>query len=66
VSSVGLVKALGGGWNVAQMTRETGDVAAPALPASGVQTGQGANKTAQPKTTETASASTPAQAATAP
>jgi NodT family efflux transporter outer membrane factor (OMF) lipoprotein len=35
VSSVGLVKALGGGWDVTQMNRETGDVAAPApLPAS--------------------------------
>jgi NodT family efflux transporter outer membrane factor (OMF) lipoprotein len=35
VSSVGLVKALGGGWDVAQMNRETGDVAAPGpLPAS--------------------------------
>jgi NodT family efflux transporter outer membrane factor (OMF) lipoprotein len=35
VSSVGLVKALGGGWDTAQMNRETGDVAAPAsLPAS--------------------------------
>ncbi|MFP3563757.1 efflux transporter outer membrane subunit [Paraburkholderia sp. SIMBA_030] len=35
VSSVGLVKALGGGWDVSQMNRETGDVAAPArLPAS--------------------------------
>jgi NodT family efflux transporter outer membrane factor (OMF) lipoprotein len=33
VSSVGLVKALGGGWDVSQMNRETGDVAAP-LPAS--------------------------------
>lgn len=32
-SSVGLVKALGGGWDVAQMDRETGTVAAPA-PAS--------------------------------
>ncbi|WP_206955503.1 efflux transporter outer membrane subunit [Trinickia acidisoli] len=30
VSSVGLVKALGGGWNVAQMNRENGDMAAPA------------------------------------
>ena len=30
VSSVGLVKALGGGWDVSQMARETGDVAAPA------------------------------------
>ncbi|MBB5427643.1 NodT family efflux transporter outer membrane factor (OMF) lipoprotein [Paraburkholderia sp. JPY158] len=35
VSSVGLVKALGGGWDASQMNRETGDVAAPApLPAS--------------------------------
>ncbi|TDY24800.1 NodT family efflux transporter outer membrane factor (OMF) lipoprotein [Paraburkholderia sp. BL6665CI2N2] len=35
VSSVGLVKALGGGWDVSQMNRETGDVAAPVpLPAS--------------------------------
>ncbi|MFM0059788.1 efflux transporter outer membrane subunit [Paraburkholderia phytofirmans] len=33
VSSVGLVKALGGGWDASQMNRETGDVAAPA-PAS--------------------------------
>jgi len=29
VSSVGLVKALGGGWDVAQMDRESGTVAAP-------------------------------------
>ncbi|AXE94060.1 efflux transporter outer membrane subunit [Paraburkholderia terricola] len=37
VSSVGLVKALGGGWDASQMNRETGDVAAPApLPASSV------------------------------
>ncbi|WP_126284968.1 efflux transporter outer membrane subunit [Burkholderia stagnalis] len=34
VSSVGLVKALGGGWDVSQMARETGSAAAPA-PASG-------------------------------
>ncbi|KWF33883.1 efflux transporter outer membrane subunit [Burkholderia pseudomultivorans] len=35
VSSVGLVKALGGGWNASDMTRETGEMAAPApLPAS--------------------------------
>ncbi|MEM5437931.1 efflux transporter outer membrane subunit [Paraburkholderia diazotrophica] len=33
VSSVGLVKALGGGWDASQMDRETGGVAAPA-PAS--------------------------------
>lgn len=30
VSSVGLVKALGGGWDASQMARETGDVEAPA------------------------------------
>jgi NodT family efflux transporter outer membrane factor (OMF) lipoprotein len=30
VSSVGLVKALGGGWDASQMDRETGTVAAPA------------------------------------
>ncbi|MDR5778026.1 efflux transporter outer membrane subunit [Caballeronia sp. LZ065] len=30
VSSVGLVKALGGGWDTAQMDHETGDVQAPA------------------------------------
>jgi len=30
VSSVGLVKALGGGWDVSQINRETGDAAAPA------------------------------------
>ncbi|KVT52340.1 RND transporter [Burkholderia ubonensis] len=38
VSSVGLVKALGGGWDVSQIARETGGVAAPApapAPASG-------------------------------
>ncbi|UXU87902.1 efflux transporter outer membrane subunit [Burkholderia sp. S-53] len=35
-SSVGLVKALGGGWDASDMTRETGDMAAPApVPASG-------------------------------
>ncbi|MEK7919442.1 TolC family protein [Burkholderia contaminans] len=35
-SSVGLVKALGGGWNVAEMARENGDMAAPApVPPSG-------------------------------
>jgi hypothetical protein len=33
-----LVKALGGGWDVAQMNRETGDVVAPApLPASSAE-----------------------------
>jgi NodT family efflux transporter outer membrane factor (OMF) lipoprotein len=37
VTSVGLVKALGGGWDASQMDRETGDVAAPSVgvPASG-------------------------------
>ncbi|MFM0016348.1 efflux transporter outer membrane subunit [Paraburkholderia sediminicola] len=30
VSSVGLVKALGGGWDTSQVNRETGDMAAPA------------------------------------
>ncbi|KWF35800.1 RND transporter [Burkholderia diffusa] len=34
VSSVGLVKALGGGWNASDMARETGDVAAPASSAA--------------------------------
>ncbi|EMN1930051.1 efflux transporter outer membrane subunit [Burkholderia ambifaria] len=34
VSSVGLVKALGGGWDASDMARETGDMAAP-VPASG-------------------------------
>ena len=29
VSSVGLVKALGGGWDVGQIDRETGTVEAP-------------------------------------
>jgi NodT family efflux transporter outer membrane factor (OMF) lipoprotein len=41
VSSVGLVKALGGGWDVSQMSRETGDMAAPApSPHPAAQTGQ--------------------------
>ncbi|MET3818145.1 NodT family efflux transporter outer membrane factor (OMF) lipoprotein [Burkholderia sp. PvR073] len=36
VSSVGLVKALGGGWDASDMARETGEMAAPApVPASG-------------------------------
>ncbi len=36
VASVGLVKALGGGWDASQMARETGGMQAPAgLPASG-------------------------------
>ncbi|MEA3115957.1 MAG: hypothetical protein QOG58_5756 [Caballeronia sp.] len=40
VSSVGLIKALGGGWDIAQMDQETGSAAAPEAaapaPASGV------------------------------
>ncbi|AVR09198.1 efflux transporter outer membrane subunit [Burkholderia thailandensis] len=32
VSSVGLVKALGGGWDVSQIARETGSMQAPAAP----------------------------------
>ncbi|WP_250522790.1 MULTISPECIES: efflux transporter outer membrane subunit [unclassified Caballeronia] len=38
VSSVGLVKALGGGWDVGQMDRETGAVQAPAPASSPAQT----------------------------
>lgn len=34
VSLVGLVKALGGGWDVAQMDQETGAIEAPAMAAS--------------------------------
>jgi len=63
VSSVGLVKALGGGWQVAQMDRETGDVKAPAAPApasgvaaqSGTQAGVAA-ATAREASRDTASA----------
>jgi NodT family efflux transporter outer membrane factor (OMF) lipoprotein len=44
VSSVGLVKALGGGWDASQMDRETGDVAAPA-PASNPTTATPVAKT---------------------
>jgi len=43
VSSAGLVKALGGGWDVAQMNREDGGVAAPApAPAEGASAPQAA------------------------
>lgn len=64
VSSVGLVKALGGGWSVAQMDRETGDMAAPApvpstLPASGAQ-GQGQSGAAAGKAEPSVSATTAA------
>ncbi|SAK42122.1 RND efflux system outer membrane lipoprotein [Caballeronia calidae] len=44
VSSVGLVKALGGGWDVAQMDRETGAVEAPAAAASAASATQTANR----------------------
>jgi NodT family efflux transporter outer membrane factor (OMF) lipoprotein len=44
VSSVGLVKALGGGWDVAQMNRETGGVEAPAAAASAASATQTANR----------------------
>ncbi|MDP9154222.1 MAG: efflux transporter outer membrane subunit [Pseudomonadota bacterium] len=37
VSSVGLIKALGGGWETAQMNEETGTAAAPAAAASSTQ-----------------------------
>ncbi|PXW29667.1 efflux transporter, outer membrane factor (OMF) lipoprotein, NodT family [Paraburkholderia caballeronis] len=69
VSSVGLVKALGGGWDASQMNRETGDVAAPA-PASGAQPGNGpANDdasagSAKQGTTETAAGQPATTAAT--
>ncbi|WP_233865993.1 efflux transporter outer membrane subunit [Paraburkholderia adhaesiva] len=60
VSSVGLVKALGGGWDVTQMGRETGDMAAPApLPRPGAQTGQsGAGATDKASTFATDAAAT--------
>jgi NodT family efflux transporter outer membrane factor (OMF) lipoprotein len=45
ISSVGLVKALGGGWSVARMDREQGDVAAPSARASSVS-GSGAQAAA--------------------
>ncbi|MGF6596375.1 NodT family efflux transporter outer membrane factor (OMF) lipoprotein [Paraburkholderia sp. GAS448] len=45
VSSVGLVKALGGGWDASQMDRETGDVAAPApIPQTVAQKSDSAQK----------------------
>ncbi|RQS63460.1 RND transporter [Burkholderia sp. Bp8963] len=47
VSSVGLVKALGGGWDASQMARETGSVAAPASGTSAVPAG-GATGTGAP------------------
>ncbi|MEX3945476.1 efflux transporter outer membrane subunit [Paraburkholderia sp. BR10937] len=51
VSSVGLVKALGGGWDASQMDRETGSVAAPAVAsaASGPAAATAATTAAQPQ-----------------
>ncbi|HEY1608535.1 MAG TPA: efflux transporter outer membrane subunit, partial [Paraburkholderia sp.] len=63
VSSVGLVKALGGGWDVTQMKRETGDVLAPA-PASGAQAEKGAASAGKNAIARTAASS--ASAASAP
>ncbi|RQH06144.1 efflux transporter outer membrane subunit [Paraburkholderia dinghuensis] len=68
VSSVGLVKALGGGWDVTQMGRETGDMAAPApLQRPGTQTGQsGAGATGKVSTfTSDAAATSSARAQSA-
>ncbi|NPT54523.1 efflux transporter outer membrane subunit [Paraburkholderia elongata] len=49
VSSVGLVKALGGGWEASQMNRETGGVAAPApLPAASATPVAQSGATSQP------------------
>ncbi|MDE1181354.1 efflux transporter outer membrane subunit [Paraburkholderia sp.] len=54
VSSVGLVKALGGGWDASQMDQETGSVAAPdaasaAMPASAVPVAKAAGAPQQPR-----------------
>ncbi|MBR8460696.1 efflux transporter outer membrane subunit [Burkholderia dolosa] len=47
-SSVGLVKALGGGWDVADIARETGGMAAPApVPASGAAAPAAAARSAE-------------------
>ncbi|MEK6291233.1 MAG: RND transporter, partial [Paraburkholderia tropica] len=65
VSSVGLVKALGGGWDATQMDRETGSVSAPAaVPASGAAAAASASASPQQTATEAATqgaASTRAQ-----
>jgi NodT family efflux transporter outer membrane factor (OMF) lipoprotein len=55
VSSVGLVKALGGGWNVSQMDRETGEMAAPAMPASGTSSSSSRETSGQGVASTTAS-----------
>ncbi|MDR3101357.1 MAG: efflux transporter outer membrane subunit [Paraburkholderia sp.] len=57
VSSVGLVKALGGGWDVSQMDRETGSVTAPApvvAPDSAASGAQGAAHATQGATQDAA------------
>jgi NodT family efflux transporter outer membrane factor (OMF) lipoprotein len=58
VSSVGLVKALGGGWDATQMDRETGSVSAPAaVPASGATAASAsASASASPQQTATEAA----------
>ncbi|MFM0476048.1 efflux transporter outer membrane subunit [Paraburkholderia strydomiana] len=62
VSSVGLVKALGGGWDVTQMNRETGDVAAPApLPASSTSPATPVARSDAPQTSMPAQAQIQAQ-----
>jgi NodT family efflux transporter outer membrane factor (OMF) lipoprotein len=47
VSSVGLIKALGGGWETTQMNEETGTAAAPSAPASSAVDSNAALKTGQ-------------------
>jgi len=46
VSSVGLVKALGGGWELAQMDRETGAAAVSAQPAASAAAALGSTNAA--------------------
>ncbi|QGZ62786.1 efflux transporter outer membrane subunit [Paraburkholderia acidisoli] len=48
VSSVGLVKSLGGGWDATQMDRETGSVAAPVAASAASSTAAAANAASAP------------------